>query len=176
MNGCCRSSASKAALQQFGAAWPRCARIIIEHAGSMISGKSSETARSRSALCLLRRFRGCPPPAQYELAAVCVVAYPMCVQPVRDSAPRASNRLVNLRSRGARGLHSRSPDRKSLRRSSWFALVTWCGTASQSRPQNRFNRLIRTTDLNNLTISARRERLTDAVSRRNPIVPVCPLR
>jgi hypothetical protein len=26
----------------------------------MISGKSSETARSRSALCLLRRFRGCP--------------------------------------------------------------------------------------------------------------------
>ena len=42
----------------------------------MISGKSSETARSRSALCLLAAVQRLP---QHELAAVCVVAY---VQPV----------------------------------------------------------------------------------------------
>src|ERR1035441_528578 len=99
---------------------------------------------------------------QYELAAVCVVAY---VQPVRDSAPRASNRLVNLRSRGAR-VYTADHQIEIIAKIVVRVDVVWncfpVQAPEQVQPIDKDYGLEQP-DL------ACRERLTDAVSRRNPI-------
>src|SRR5216684_2841290 len=99
---------------------------------------------------------------QHELAAVCVVAY---VQPVRDSAPRAGNRLMNLRSCGS-GVYAADDQIEIIAQVVVRIDVLWncfpVEAPEQVQPIDKDYGLEQ-------PYLARRERLTDAISRRNPI-------
>src|SRR5579862_1742697 len=99
---------------------------------------------------------------QHKLAAVCVVAN---VQPIGDSAPRAGNGLVNLRPRGAR-VYTADHQIEIIAQVVVRVDVLWnCFPVEAPEQVQAIDEDygLEQPDL------ARRERLTDAVRRRNPI-------
>ena len=100
--------------------------------------------------------------SQHKLAAVCVVAY---VQPVRDSAPRTGNRLVNLCSRGAR-VYTADHQIEIIAQVVARVEVVWICFPLQAPEQ--VQPIDKDYGLEQPDLACR-ERLTDAVSRRNPI-------